>query len=1149
MTGRIKFTPGWLSLLLFLLSCNNAPKPIAANETALYPEPQSFAIDTTKGYAINKINGDSIKPFINSSGDTITTGVIISLNGTTNKDSRLFKPAAVKHTTSSSKSIESNVHPLNRKPKIIEVDSTAFTAVPVQESDSSDFSKDNFPVNEKNITVREPMPVKALPMQFKDISNAAIQYLDIDQGLGYSYVNCMLEDKHGYLWFGLDGNGLCKYDGVSFTNYTQKEGLTDNTVFSVLEDHKGNIWIGTAAGITSYDGNTFTQFPAKVGLPQSRIISIHAGKKAEIWFKNEGGGITKIYNDNFTSNSSNSVIIDYEVYGFTIDHKGNLWLSTKLGIMRYDGKQVMQLQMPRDKETGLSNCIIEDARHHIWIGTMLNGLYEYDGKKLTHYNSSNGLSDNMITALLEDKKGNIWIGTRYDGVNKFDGKSFTHFSEKNGLSNNKINDIIEDSYGNIWIATAGGGVNKLNEAGFSQPLKTEEFGNSRVRPMMKDKQGGLWLGTEEGNVYRYDRKGISKFSFGKSFSLYGLRSMLAEPNGNLWFGKTDGGGLFKYDGKQFFHFPAAENQNSANILSILTDRSGNTWYSRFGAGINKLNTASQVNYSKKNGLLSNNIFAIVEDSNGFMWMGTEGGGVIKFDGKTGFTFYTEREGLFSKSVTSIIEDKKGNLWFGTLGAGVCKFDGLSFSYFTEKEGLSNNNVWSLKEDSTGKIWVGTDKGLSVLIPSIKNIKPLKTGYTILAYGLEDGLKATDFNLNSVCIDDDNRIWWGNGKSVETLDLNQLLKTSKAPSLNLNHIEINDRFYDFKNFPDSSKNNISFSSVDPFKNYPQNLSLAYDQNQLSFFFSAIDWSAPHKIKYSYRLLGWANQWSKPNDDTKAEFRNLPYGNYTFEVKAIGQSQVWTKPFSYKFTIQPVWWQTWWFKTAVVLTAALMLLFIARLIYRSRLRKQRNLLEKKLAVQFERQRISAEMHDDIGAGLSGIRLLTEMTKQKVKDDQAAAEVEKIYQSVGDISSKMKEVIWSLNTENDQLSSLLSYLQQQARQWLEHYPCQLFITLPETIPDILVSGEARRNIFLTVKEAIHNIIKHSAAAKVNINISCANEMLTIEISDDGKGMSDVKNRGTGNGMRNMRQRIEKLNGELIIKNQQGTTLIFQIPLQSTV
>jgi signal transduction histidine kinase len=161
-----------------------------------------------------------------------------------------------------------------------------------------------------------------------------------------------------------------------------------------------------------------------------------------------------------------------------------------------------------------------------------------------------------------------------------------------------------------------------------------------------------------------------------------------------------------------------------------------------------------------------------------------------------------------------------------------------------------------------------------------------------------------------------------------------------------------------------------------------------------------------------------------------------------------------------------------------------------------------LEKQLAIQFERQRISAEMHDDIGAGLSGIRLLTEMTKNKVKGTAASSEVEKIYDSVGDISAKMKEVIWSLNTENDELSSLISYIQRQARSWLENYPCQLNITIPEKIPDVEIDGESRRNIFLTVKEAVHNIIKHSGADKVTIDIAC-DEQLIITVSDNGKGM----------------------------------------------
>jgi signal transduction histidine kinase len=230
---------------------------------------------------------------------------------------------------------------------------------------------------------------------------------------------------------------------------------------------------------------------------------------------------------------------------------------------------------------------------------------------------------------------------------------------------------------------------------------------------------------------------------------------------------------------------------------------------------------------------------------------------------------------------------------------------------------------------------------------------------------------------------------------------------------------------------------------------------------------------------------------------------------------------------------------------VLIFLAVIFLIARFIYRYQLRRQKTLLEKQLAVQFERQRISSEMHDDIGAGLSGIKLMTEMAKMKTKDEQSVSEIEKIYQSVGDISSKMKEVIWSLNTENDSLSSLIAYLQNQSRQMMENYPGRFNMLLPDKIPDIKISGDARRHIHLLVKEALHNIIKHSGADKVEIKISC-NDKLHIAVSDNGKGMDISQNNGTGNGMKNMRKRVQQLEGFFFIKNMEGLTLIFEIPLK---
>jgi signal transduction histidine kinase len=213
---------------------------------------------------------------------------------------------------------------------------------------------------------------------------------------------------------------------------------------------------------------------------------------------------------------------------------------------------------------------------------------------------------------------------------------------------------------------------------------------------------------------------------------------------------------------------------------------------------------------------------------------------------------------------------------------------------------------------------------------------------------------------------------------------------------------------------------------------------------------------------------------------------------------------------------------------------------------RLRKQKAQLEKQLAVQYERQRISTEMHDDIGAGLSGVRLLTEITKNKLKNTEVTGDMDKIYESVGDISAKMKEVIWSLNTENDTIGNLVFFIQKQVRSQLEHYPGEISFDIPTTFPDIQINGEVRRNVYLAVKEAVHNIVKHSGADKIKISVIASDELI-ITVSDNGKGMDIEKNKSTGNGMKNMRMRMQKINGEFFIKNGEGTILTFKIPLKS--
>jgi signal transduction histidine kinase len=212
---------------------------------------------------------------------------------------------------------------------------------------------------------------------------------------------------------------------------------------------------------------------------------------------------------------------------------------------------------------------------------------------------------------------------------------------------------------------------------------------------------------------------------------------------------------------------------------------------------------------------------------------------------------------------------------------------------------------------------------------------------------------------------------------------------------------------------------------------------------------------------------------------------------------------------------------------------------------RLRRQKTEYEKLLAIQQERQRISSEIHDDIGAGLSGIRLLSELTKQKMPDQEMKGEVAKIHDSISELSGKMREVIWSLNTDNDDLESLLDYIYRQAQQLFEHSATQLYITRLHPVPQVLLEGEARRHIYLLVKEALHNCIKHAEASHCWLTVSMEADQLLLQIRDNGKGMP-TGNTGTGNGLRNMQKRAQAVNGSFFIANEEGTSIHFTIPLK---
>ena len=432
-----------------------------------------------------------------------------------------------------------------------------------------------------------------------------------------------------------------------------------------------------------------------------------------------------------------------------------------------------------------------------------------------------------------------------------------------------------------------------------------------------------------------------------------------------------------YDGEIFTNFTKKEGLSNNYICSILEDNRGNLWFGTKGRGVSMYNGETFAKYTDKDGLSNNSVNSILEDSQGFLWFGTWGGGVSKYNGET-FTHFTEKEGLSDNHIWSILEDSKGNLWFGTGDGGVNMFNGETFTHFTEKQGLSNNTILSILEDNNGNIWLSTLKGLNRLeLSDISN--PV-----IYTYGLQDGLTSMDFNPNSVLLDSKNRIWWGNGKSLTMLDMNNYKIPVEPPALQLNRIDINEQFTDFRQLKEGAGLKMKFDSVARFNNYPLNLELPYRHNHLTFHFSAIDWSAPHKIRYSFKMEGLNESWSNPTADAKADYRSLPHGTFTFKVRAIGEAKVWSKPFEYSFIILPPWYQTLWARAGYVILA--LLLVVAFLRWRTARLKQRQ-KELETEVTYATQEIRAQKEE----------VESQRDEIKIQRDLVVAQKQKINESI--------------------------------------------------------------------------------------------------------------------------------------------------------
>ncbi|HRH10139.1 MAG TPA: two-component regulator propeller domain-containing protein [Bacteroidia bacterium] len=767
---------------------------------------------------------------------------------------------------------------------------------------------------------RQPVPVHALSPRFKDGAISDIQYLDVDQGMSSSMIKCIVTDKKGNIWIGTNGAGVSRYDGRSFFHFTTKNGLSNNTILCIFQDSKGRIWFGTEdGGVCFYDGVNFNTISEDEGLGNNTVLSVYESKDGKIWIGTNGGGVYSYFNDRLTSYSEEEGLPNNSVRCITQDNKGQMWFGTTGGgACMFDGTSFHLLGEEEGLNSTIIHTIYQDKHGNIYLGTDDGGVNIYDGKTVEYITKKRGLSSDCIISIHEDKDENLWLGTYDSGLCLYNGEEIRIYTTEHGLTNNYVLSITEDNGGSLWLATYGGGICKFNNKSFRHYTAKEGMGANTVRSIVEDKNGTLCFSTYGDGLIFYNGQSFDHYTDNEGLPSNRFKASVRDSDA-VWFATEDNGAV-RFDGNKMELFSERTGLVSDYLLSICRSKDGNIWFGTDEKGVCCYTGKEFYTFEEEEGLSDGIISAIIQDKTGHMWFATKGSGVCNYDGEY-FKWYTTKSGLSSNYITCMYEDRDGNLWFGTEGKGVdmLKAESINskepvFENRSMKNGLSDNTIRSIIQDNTGHVWIATERGLNYVFNNKQEIE-------VHTYTSVDGLKANNF-FNSVIIDKKNIIWWGNGKALTNLHLNNFKLPSATPVIQMNNIEIEKSFVDFYAIKDSSRakeqmivgekdkkdlRKIQFETVEKYYNYPKGLVLPYNLGQVEFEFSALDWNGPDKIKYQYMLVGADEDWSPLTSENKAFYNNISNGDYTFKVKAIGVSGKWSDTFEYTFSVLPPWYK--------------------------------------------------------------------------------------------------------------------------------------------------------------------------------------------------------------------------------------------------
>ncbi len=963
-------------------------------------------------------------------------------------------------------------------------------------------------------------------------------------GLVQNNVIRTARDSRGYLWF-CTRDGLSRFDGKLFRNYGMADGLPHPTVTFLLETRTGAYWAATnGGGVARLDpparphAPVFTALPVGDSAPSNRVNVLLEDRAGALWAGTDGELYRLAAGAGAFSKVDLGLPPDHRwlvVLALAEDADGRLWIGTWDGLFVRDSSgRTLRFAVAPEATFDYVRGLARDRAGRMWIAHAGAGVLVVAShpKALTDlapgaarpiralgadlerwFTARDGLPDDDAQALHVTADGHVWVGGAA-GLGEYDGKRWHALGKAQGIDAGALVSLAQDDSGAIWAASARGAL-RVSRGGWVRFGAADGLATGDVRAILEDAAGRLHVATRDAALARFDgaRFVASRAALPADAGLEWPQAPFCDRDGRWWLPTT--AGLFRLGA-----LPAPQKivgPAGASILGAWVDGRGDVWMS-LASGDSRLARWSRAGgrlriYGPADGVPD---FlppsSLAEDATGAVWLGGVDGGLLRQRGER-FEAVPAGAGLPAGQVNALHRDARGRLWIATSGGGAAWIESptaerLRIRTITQASGLASNDVTCVADGDAGRVLLGTPRGLDEFDPATGRVAHVTT---------DDGL--VDDEVEAAFRDRSGALWVGTPRGLARLAAGPSRRAPLRPAV-LTRVRVGGA--------DVPLSDLGTPRID-------GLRFGHAQNRVIVEFASVG-TAGAAPRYEYRLEGADPAWIPAGPTRSVDFANLAPGAYTFLVRAVASDGAASEPAALAFTIAPPFWSRPWF--LALIAAALGL--AARAVYRYRVS---HLLE----LAGVRSRIATDLHDDIGANLTRIAILSEVARAEL-----GAGEEGPLGSIARISREsvaaMSDIVWAINPQRDRLVDLVRRMRQHAEELFAARGVALDFRAPPAGEAVRLGAHVRRDVYLIFKEATNNAARHSGCARMTIELDVNAERLTLAISDDGRGF-DAAHDGDGQGLPSMRRRALALGGRLAVTTSPGggTVVRAEIPLSS--